>query len=443
MSTLPSDTPRLPKWPFLVADAGLLGVAALIAARTTAPYSHPVVFVIGGCVALAGVLGVVPFLAEYAGKQDEALDERQRGLEALTRTVAASAEQISIAANGLNELGVLAQKQVKLAEALPGRLQERIHEFNRQLNEATISENELLQQEVNTLRAAEAERLESAADRIHRSIAELTKLESSAGKQLAAVQDAVAKMPSVIATARDEALHALESTLAATRRKVTVATTPEPAAPVATPAPKPSPEPIVVPAAKEPPATAVSPPSPPEPANAPNPEPAKPAAGGAGPVPAGNPPDPVAEAPAAPKDESQVLKKPRPPKKPKTAEPDQLPLHAPGDLAAADGEADLSSEFSAEMPAESALTSDGATRLLVTAYIGIGNRLFLRGTGPGLSPDKGVPLQFVSIGKWRWETTDAQGSLQVRVFKNDEVACAALGEITLASGRQTEVTATF
>ena len=96
-----------------------------------------------------------------------------------------------------------------------------------------------------------------------------------------------------------------------------------------------------------------------------------------------------------------------------------------------------------ETPAESALTSDGATRLLVTAYIGIGNRLFVRGTGPGLSPDKGVPLQFVSIGKWRWETNDAQGPVQVRLYKNDDVVCAALGELTLASGRQTEVTATF
>ena len=59
-----------------------------------------------------------------------------------------------------------------------------------------------------------------------------------------------------------------------------------------------------------------------------------------------------------------------------------------------------------------ALLPDGATRLLVTAYIGIGNRLFIRGDAPGLSPDKGIPLQFVSIGKWRWETTEARGAVR-------------------------------
>ncbi|MEI6861799.1 MAG: hypothetical protein WCL04_06050, partial [Verrucomicrobiota bacterium] len=92
---------------------------------------------------------------------------------------------------------------------------------------------------------------------------------------------------------------------------------------------------------------------------------------------------------------------------------------------------------------ESALSSDGATRLLVTAYIGIGNKLFIRGDGPGLRPDLGVPLQFVSIGKWRWETAEATGPLTVRLYKNDQQECAALGPVTLKPGRQSEVTADF
>jgi hypothetical protein len=93
--------------------------------------------------------------------------------------------------------------------------------------------------------------------------------------------------------------------------------------------------------------------------------------------------------------------------------------------------------------AERVLTSDGATRLLVTAYIGIGNRLFIRGTGPGLSWEKGVPLQFVSIGKWRWETNDASGPVQFKLYKNDELECAALGAQTLDPGHQQELTAAF
>src|SRR5690606_11587234 len=96
----------------------------------------------------------------------------------------------------------------------------------------------------------------------------------------------------------------------------------------------------------------------------------------------------------------------------------------------------------AEKPTRSA-TSDNSTRLLVTAYIGIGNRLFIRGEGPGLSADKGIPLQFVSIGKWQWETKDATGPVRAKLFKNDEIECVALGEISVDPGQQLEVSATF
>ena len=89
-------------------------------------------------------------------------------------------------------------------------------------------------------------------------------------------------------------------------------------------------------------------------------------------------------------------------------------------------------------------TADGATRLLATAYIGIGNRLHLRGDGPGLSWEKGVPLQFVSIGKWRWEAPmPATAPFRVKLYKNDTHECTALGELTLDPGRQVEVRAEF
>jgi hypothetical protein len=104
---------------------------------------------------------------------------------------------------------------------------------------------------------------------------------------------------------------------------------------------------------------------------------------------------------------------------------------------------DLGDNMSAAAVSERMMTSDGATRLLVTAYIGIGNRLFIRGEGPGLGWDKGVPLQFVSIGKWRWETTEANGPIQFKLYKNDAIECSALGAQTLEPGHQQEVTAAF
>src|ERR1019366_5823368 len=93
--------------------------------------------------------------------------------------------------------------------------------------------------------------------------------------------------------------------------------------------------------------------------------------------------------------------------------------------------------------AEPAVSADGATRLVVTAYIGIGNLLFIRGEGPGLSWDRGVPLQFVSIGKWRWETNEATKAVRFKLYKNDDSECSALGERSVEPGAQQELTAVF
>lgn len=90
-----------------------------------------------------------------------------------------------------------------------------------------------------------------------------------------------------------------------------------------------------------------------------------------------------------------------------------------------------------------AVSADGITRLIVTAYIGIGNKLHIRGDGPGLSWDKGAPLQFISIGKWRWESPDADAPINFKLYKNDEIECSSLGRQTLRPGYQHEVPANF
>jgi hypothetical protein len=87
-------------------------------------------------------------------------------------------------------------------------------------------------------------------------------------------------------------------------------------------------------------------------------------------------------------------------------------------------------------------SADGRTRLTVTSYIGIGNKLHLRGEGPGLSQTKGVPLQFVSIGRWRWETDKATEPVICRIYKNDRLE-APIGVLTLLPGTENEVSAQF
>ena len=87
-------------------------------------------------------------------------------------------------------------------------------------------------------------------------------------------------------------------------------------------------------------------------------------------------------------------------------------------------------------------SADGRTRLTVISYIGIGNKLHLRGEGAGLSWTKGVPLQFLSIGRWRWETGDVSRPVLCRIYKNDKLE-APVGLITLPPGTEQEVSASF
>jgi len=338
---LPDQTPKLPKLPFLVGDAALLAAAWFIANQAAHPWQPEAIFAIAGCVFGGAVVGAIPFLTDYARRQDEALDERQRGLEALARTVATSAEQISIAAQGLHEIVEPAQKNLKQAEQLPHKLQEKIAGLQSRVSGDRDQEKEELERELAALRASEADRIESAAAQPYLSEPIDTEAAASGG------------------------------------------------------------------------------PSPYDPQTA-------------------APPAPVAKAP----------RKPRGPRKPK------IEAAPPPALETSDAQVELPvfstaapSEFSQIAPDEAApataVSTDGATRLLVTAYIGIGNRLFIRGDGPGLSWEKGVPLQFVSIGKWRWEAADAAAPIRFKLYKNDELECAALGERSLEAGRQQDVTASF
>ena len=74
--------------------------------------------------------------------------------------------------------------------------------------------------------------------------------------------------------------------------------------------------------------------------------------------------------------------------------------------------------------------------------IGIGNKPFLRGEGPGLSWDKGVPMNFVELGKWAWSPPDKTASLVVQLYRNDEQADPS-GQHKVAPGQKLEITPEF
>jgi hypothetical protein len=77
------------------------------------------------------------------------------------------------------------------------------------------------------------------------------------------------------------------------------------------------------------------------------------------------------------------------------------------------------------------------TALIVNLMIGIGNKPFVRGTGPGLSQDKGVPMSFLGIGRWQWISPDPEAPATVEVWKNDQ---SPMGEpLHISGGEPLEV----
>ncbi len=638
-----SPRSQFPLWIFIVTDLALVGVAAVIAAQAPRPFSPATILWVVTCVILGVIVGLVPIIWHFERKKNEALDDRQRALEALARTVSSSAEQISIATAGLHEITELAHKNLRQADQLPHRLQEKIAEFQVQLAQANDTEKEELERELLALRTSETERLEAAAQRIAKTSAEWVKLEAATAQHLVAVTDGLKQLgqdttksisqthaaaEKTLAQARldaarslgdasTQAVKAIEAARAAALENITQQLTaliasvahdaatqiaarlasssavleaqiarfeasrsaavtlapapitsaigseskkpvPEPtvnsvaATPVAMPAeltPQPS-APLAPPAepasssSAEPPNSLPSSQALPQAATPAAKRPRKPRREEASPPPPSSGPNPVATpasepvaarftstsnepavtstnesvngheqrssatpsdvespAPVAPlssRSDTPAVIKPSAAASvttPDIAVPAPVPplpvpamesavssvsttppaVAASSDELATDGGEDANKTPGRKRPArkssaddtpalalgldeseftgmnrkamrgmmERVLTSDGATRLLVTAYIGIGNRLFLRGEGPGLSWERGVPLEFVSIGKWRWQTNDATQPVQFKIYKNDELECPSLGKQAVDPGYQQEVTAGF
>lgn len=179
----PSDqTPKLPTWIFIVTDLALLGGAGLIAWRSPRPFTDGTTFSIVLCLISGAIAGLVPIVAHYERVKNETLDDRQRALEALSRTISSSAEQISIAATGLHAIAELSLKNLRHAEHLPQKLQEKIAEFQAALAASNDTEKEELEKELVALRTTESERLESVSDKISKSAADWTKLEAASQK---------------------------------------------------------------------------------------------------------------------------------------------------------------------------------------------------------------------------------------------------------------------
>ena len=86
--------------------------------------------------------------------------------------------------------------------------------------------------------------------------------------------------------------------------------------------------------------------------------------------------------------------------------------------------------------------NSGPTTVVANVMIGIGNKPYLRGDGPGLSWDEGVSMNFIEIGKWAWSSPRKNASLIVQVYRNDQDPDKG-GKIEVQPGQKLEITPDF
>jgi hypothetical protein len=433
----PHGSSRPPKWPFLLGDAAFITVAVAIWLLEEGPLSDTALVIIFSCFFLGTALGVVPFLLDFSAARHDDLIEAREGLESLAQRLSESADFIGTATGQIHAINESTVKAIHLAEALPYKMQEKLGEITQTLQQGQDEEKEAMAAELEELRENESRHLETAIDKARASLDAAVKRVESAEKALLAATAALESRAAAVPTPAPAPV-------------VAPATAP---APVGThakelPPPRakkesPSPAPSIV---DEPPAVAPATPvhstngggsqgpakhsKPEKPAQPPAPKAAsKHAAKHEKPAEPATKSEP---APASTQSPTPVANAKRRPAKP-AAEHETLPGLDP--VVVRDDESDSDDGAAAK-------TSDGSTRLLVTAYIGIGNKVFVRGVGPGLDPDKGQPMEFVSIGKWLWQTAEATAPVTLQVFKNDEVK--AMGDdITIDPGHHVEVTPIF
>ena len=400
-------------------DAAFLVVALAIGYVEQSPLSDTALVLIFSCVFLGTALAITPFILDFSAARQEDLIEARAQLESLAQKLSESADFIGTVAGQLQSLNEATVKAIHMAESLPYKMQEKVGELAQLVQQDEDEEKEAMAAELEELRESEGKHLEVEIDKARVVLEAAVRRIETAEKALVAATTAfeshAAATPSPAGSEGSERKprHAAHS-----ERETPPAKEPESTGEPPVPESKGS-NGGTEPASKHRKAA-----KPPKREKPPSPSKMESRSG-----PGHEQPPPASkETPPAP----APAQRKRSAAKPKEDEilPGLDPVVVRDDDAGDDD------------GGATAKTSDGSTRLLVTAYIGIGNKVFVRGDGPGLSAEKGQPMEFVSIGKWLWQTSEATAPVTVQVYKNDEVK--ALGEdITIDPGHHVEVTPVF
>lgn len=158
---------KVPKWPFFLADAFMLGLAYfLFYWQAKLPLAQWEVIACAVCVLLAALLGIMPYLLEYRAVikygalmkliETSSLTAATDKIQNLESCVA----QIGAATDHLQTAQAQADKTANLASQITERMAQEVKEFSEFMAQANDGEKATLRLEVEKFRRGEAEWLQ-------------------------------------------------------------------------------------------------------------------------------------------------------------------------------------------------------------------------------------------------------------------------------------------
>ena len=154
------NAPSLPKWPFFLGDALLLGMAGFIGYQSKFVLGHWELCFVVLCVIGGALLGIAPFLLEYDALVKLTESGSLTTAMAQLRNLEAIAGQISGATGRWQNAQDAADKTSLAAREIADRMTAEVKSFTEFMQRANDSERANLRLEVEKLRRAEADWLQ-------------------------------------------------------------------------------------------------------------------------------------------------------------------------------------------------------------------------------------------------------------------------------------------
>jgi molecular chaperone GrpE (heat shock protein) len=148
---------RMPKWPFFLGDAFLLGMACFIYWGSKYPLARWEMTACGVCVALGAALGVLPYLLEYRALLKLAEISTLESVTEKIQKLESVAAQINGATNHWHSAQEQADKTAALAREVADRMAAEIRDFSEFMEKINQGEKANLRLEVEKLRRAEGD----------------------------------------------------------------------------------------------------------------------------------------------------------------------------------------------------------------------------------------------------------------------------------------------